>query len=133
MSKCNRVLSAHNRRYFCCLQVGNPGPKQDKQELCACSSQEDWLPPAQPPKGHVSLSTTHQASAAGEGPVQKACPMSVPRQILLLSVLLLLLLSRFSCVQLCATPIDGSPPGSPVSGILQARTLEWVAISSSNT
>ena len=29
-------------------------------------------------------------------------------------------------------PIDGSPPGSPVPGILQARTLEWVAISSSN-
>ena len=30
-------------------------------------------------------------------------------------------------------PIDSSPPGSPVPGILQARTLEWVAISSSNT
>ena len=29
-------------------------------------------------------------------------------------------------------PIDGSPPGSPVSRILQARTLEWVAISFSN-
>ena len=29
-------------------------------------------------------------------------------------------------------PIDGSPPGSSVSGILQARTLEWVAISFSN-
>ena len=29
-------------------------------------------------------------------------------------------------------PIDGSPPGSPVRGILQARTLEWVAISFSN-
>ena len=29
-------------------------------------------------------------------------------------------------------PIDGSPPGSPISGILQARTLEWVAISFSN-
>ena len=29
-------------------------------------------------------------------------------------------------------PIDGSPPGSPVPGILQARTLEWVAISDSN-
>ena len=29
-------------------------------------------------------------------------------------------------------PIDGSPPGYPVSGILQARTLEWVAISFSN-
>ena len=33
-----------------------------------------------------------------------------------------------SCLTLC-NPIDGSPPGSPVSGILQARTLEWVAIS----
>ena len=35
-------------------------------------------------------------------------------------------------LQLCLTlcdPIDGSPPGSPVPGILQARTLEWVAIS----
>ena len=47
--------------------------------------------------------------------------------------LLLLLLSRFSRVRLCATPIDGSPPGSPILGILQARTLEWVGISFSNT
>ena len=36
-----------------------------------------------------------------------------------------------SCPTLC-DPVDGSPPGSPVPGILQARTLEWVAISSSN-
>ena len=36
-----------------------------------------------------------------------------------------------SCPNLC-DPIDGSPPGSPVPGILQARTLEWVAISFSN-
>ena len=35
------------------------------------------------------------------------------------------------CPTLC-DPIDGSPPGSPVPGILQARTLEWVAISFSN-
>ena len=38
-------------------------------------------------------------------------------------------------LQLCPTlcnPIDGSPPGSPVPGILQARTLEWVATSFSN-
>ena len=37
--------------------------------------------------------------------------------------------------QSCPTlrdPIDGSPPGSPIPGILQARTLEWVAISFSN-
>ena len=36
-----------------------------------------------------------------------------------------------SCPTLC-DPIDGSPPGSPVPGILQARILEWVAISFSN-
>ena len=36
-----------------------------------------------------------------------------------------------SCPTLC-DPIDGSPPGSPVPGILQARTLEWVAISFCN-
>ena len=38
-------------------------------------------------------------------------------------------------LQLCSTlcdPIEGSPPGSPIPGILQARTLEWVAISFSN-
>jgi len=36
-----------------------------------------------------------------------------------------------SCLVLCY-PIDGSPPGSPVPGILQARTLEWVAIAFSH-
>ena len=36
-----------------------------------------------------------------------------------------------SCPTLC-DPIDGSPPGSAIPGILQARTLEWVAISFSN-
>ena len=36
-----------------------------------------------------------------------------------------------SCPTLCG-PIDGSPPGSPIPGLLQARTLEWVAISFSN-
>ena len=47
-----------------------------------------------------------------------------------LHVFLLLQLSHFS-LTLC-DPIDGSPPGCPVPGILQARTLEWVAISFSN-
>ena len=36
-----------------------------------------------------------------------------------------------SCPTVC-DPRDGSPPGSPVPGILQTRTLEWVAITSSN-
>ena len=39
--------------------------------------------------------------------------------------------SLHSCLILC-DPIDGSPPGSPIPGILQARTLEWVAICFSN-
>ena len=46
----------------------------------------------------------------------------MPRDLLYL----LLLLSYFSRVRLC-DPIDGSPSGSSVPGILQARTLEWVA------
>ena len=36
-----------------------------------------------------------------------------------------------SCLTLC-DPVDGSPPGSTITGILQARILEWVAISFSN-
>ena len=58
--------------------------------------------------------------------------------IYLLSVCILLFLkdaaaakSLQSCPTLC-DPIDGSPPGSPVPGILQARTLEWVSISFSS-
>ena len=42
-------------------------------------------------------------------------------------ITLLLLKSLQSCPTLC-DPIDGSPPGSPVPGILQARILEWVAV-----
>ena len=45
---------------------------------------------------------------------------------------MLLLLSRFSSVRLCDPTDSSSPPGSPIPGILQARTLEWVAISFSN-
>ena len=47
------------------------------------------------------------------------------------STCLRLLLSLQSCPTVC-DPIDGSPPGSAVSGILQAGTLEWAAISFSN-
>ena len=45
----------------------------------------------------------------------------------IIGILLLLLLSHFSRVRLC-DPIDGSPTGSTIPEILQARTLEWVAI-----
>ena len=53
----------------------------------------------------------------------------------LVKLLFFLLTAAAKALQLCPTlcdPIDGSPPGSPVPGILQARTLEWVAISFSN-
>ena len=49
-----------------------------------------------------------------------------------IAVKLRLLLSLQSCLILCS-PIDGSPPGSSVHGILQAGILEWVAISFSNS
>ena len=48
---------------------------------------------------------------------------------------MLLNMASAKSLQSCPTlhnPIDGGPPGSPVPGILQARTLEWVAISFSN-
>ena len=49
------------------------------------------------------------------------------REILLLEAAAAAAKSFQLCPTLC-DPIDGSPPGSPVPGILQARTLEWVAI-----
>ena len=52
-------------------------------------------------------------------------------ELLVGSVKLLIAKSLQSCPTRC-DPIDGSPPGSPVPGILQARILEWVAISFSN-
>ena len=54
---------------------------------------------------------------------------------MLLAFLLLTAAAAAKSLQSCPTlcePIEGSPPGSPIPGILQARTLEWVAISFSN-
>ena len=59
----------------------------------------------------------------GEGSVQIFCP--------LLNCVAATAKSLQSRPTLC-DPTDGSPPGSPIPGILQARTLEWVAISFSN-
>ena len=68
-----------------------------------------------------------------------ACPLNLSEFSLLLRLILstntataaAAAKSLQSCPTLCDL-IDGSPPGSPVPGILQARTLEWVAISFSN-
>ena len=53
------------------------------------------------------------------------------RQLHLSSAAVAAAKSLQSCLTLC-DPTDGSPPGSAVPGILQARTLDWVAISFSN-
>ena len=56
-------------------------------------------------------------------------------QDLLLTVFIYATVAAAKSLQSCPTlcdPIDGSPPGFPVPGILQARTLEWVAISFSS-
>ena len=60
---------------------------------------------------------------APKGPSTKSCANSYPAAAAAKSLQ--------SCPTLC-DPIDGTPPGSPVPGILQARTLEWVVISFSN-
>ena len=56
---------------------------------------------------------------------------ALSRELLLLLAAAAAAKSLQSRPTLC-DPIDGSPPGSPVPGILQAKTLEWVAISFSN-
>jgi len=61
--------------------------------------------------------------------------LSISREWLLCVILFLAAAAAAKLLQSCPTlcdPIDSSPPGSPIPGILQARTLEWVAISFSN-
>ena len=60
-----------------------------------------------------------------------AIAFSLPSSLLSAAAATAAAKSLQSCPTLC-DPIDGSPPGSPVPGILQARPLEWVAISFSN-
>ena len=54
-----------------------------------------------------------------------------PLYLVIVTLAIIYLKILLSCPTLC-DPIDGSPPGSAIPGILQGRTLEWVAISFSN-
>ena len=75
-----------------------------------------------------------KASLASQLFVNLFTPSSIPIYLRLSPILVhaaAAAKSLQSCPTLC-DPIDGSLPGSPVPGILQARTLEWGAISSSN-
>ena len=80
----------------------------DRIQLQKAAIQKEWL------------ALIHSSESAG-----------CSRRLTLCSALLCSAKSLQLCPTLC-DPRDGSTPGSPVSGILQARTLEWVAISFSN-
>ena len=79
-----------------------------------------WLLRLQPLAygGGVGVGQGHTAAKASEAVRWASCPSAV-------SAAAAKLLQ--SCPTLC-NPTDGNPPGSPIPGILQARTLEWVAI-----
>ena len=62
---------------------------------------------------------------------EKLCNEKLLKKVSVTFAMLCYAKSLQSCPTLC-DPIDGSPTGSPVPGILQARTLEWVAISFSS-
>ena len=78
-------------------------------------------PPRKSPASHLALPLSESMFVLSQGHLLCACV----RASLAAAAKLLL-----SCPTLC-DPKDGSPPGSPVPGILQARTLEWVAFPSS--
>ena len=80
--------------------------------------------------GDVLLHHLGAADVGGQSGNVRAVPMCFSRGVLYAAA------AAAKLLQLCPTlcdPIDRSPPVSPVPGILQARTLEWVAISFSNT
>ena len=83
--------------------------------------QEYWGGLPLPPPEDLSNSGIKPASSAMAGEFFTTAPPAAAAAAALLQ----------SCPTLCH-PINDSPPGSPVTGILQARTLEWVAISFSN-
>ena len=70
-------------------------------------------------------------SSTGDKWADSGCILKNSQQITAAAAAAATTKSLQSCPTLC-DPIDGSPPGSPIPGILQARTLEWVAISFSN-
>ena len=92
------------------------------QQRTGSSSQPPHTCPACRPPGHFLPSPGHRELSNFSESLQLPLPLYIQH-------LLLLLLSHFSHV---CDPTDGSPPGSTIPGVFQARTLEWVAISFSN-
>ena len=90
---------------------------------------QDWFPLGW--TGWISLQSKGLSRVFSSATVQRHQFFSAQYFLLSSSHIYAAAKSLQSCPTLC-DPIDGSPPGSPVPGILQARILEWVAISFSN-
>ena len=102
----------------------DPGIKPRSPTLQADSLPSE--PPGKPPR------VCRKGIQKGEEKIEGAKKTNkLTYQVILVDAAAAAAKSLQSCPTLC-DPIDGSPPGSPVPGILQARTLEWVAISFSN-
>ena len=106
--------------FFCCVFVSWGLPCSSDSKQSACNAEDPG-----------SIPGLGRSSKEGNGnPLQDSClenpysDLSLMREAAAKSLQ--------SCPTLC-DPIDGNPPGSPVPGILQARTLEWIAVSFSNT
>ena len=110
----------HSNNKYCCLQLSSVS------QLCPDSLQPHGLQHARFP-----------CPSPTPGACSNSCPSSwwchsvISSSVIPFSCCLAAAKSLQSCPNLC-DPVDGSPPGSPVPGILQARTLERVVISFSN-
>ena len=85
--------------------------------------------------GETMETVTHFIFSGSKITADGDCSHEIKRRLLLGRKAMANLAAAAKLLQSCPTlcdPIDGSPSGSPVPGILQARTLEWVAISFSN-
>ena len=102
---------------------------RESQELQKCLFSSDW--PSSRSSRHAALSSHGRPS----GHSRETAIMQTQRSGKGFSGELIYAAAAAKSLQSCPTlhdPIDGSPPGSPIPGILQARTLEWGAISFSN-
>ena len=122
MQRHQRVLTRGRQRWLCvcvrerdwfedtrltALKMKERAISQEMQAATKSWKRQGTDSPPGPPKGMQPLISVEWTAAAAAAKSLQSCPT-------------------------LWDPIDGSPPGSPIPGILQARTLEWVAISFSN-
>ena len=137
--RCNKGYTLEGEKESSCLASGSWSQSPPVCELVKCSSPEDVNHGNYILSGLTYLSTASYSCDNGYrySPRQQSSFLwySVTHYLLNGFHFHVIAAAAAKSLQSCPTlcnPRDGSPPGSPVPGILQARTLEWVAISSSN-